>query len=79
MKGVRIIAGPAGQFGIYPVMIHAWKKLAPLESVSGVFERGGWNTPEMGEEQVEELHVKIGERAVANDFLARKLKPCCVK
>ena len=26
-------------------------------------------------EQVKELHAKIGELGVANDFLARKLKP----
>ena len=26
-------------------------------------------------EQVKDLHAKIGELAVANDFLARKLKP----
>jgi transposase len=31
--------------------------------------------PEIDEEQVKELHAKIGELAVANDFLERKLKP----
>ncbi|KUP94213.1 Transposase [Shimia marina] len=31
--------------------------------------------PEIDEEQVKELHAQIGELAVANDFLARKLKP----
>ena len=30
---------------------------------------------ETHEDQVKDLHVKIGELAVANDFLARKLKP----
>ena len=30
---------------------------------------------EVDDEQVKELHAKIGELAVANDFLARKLKP----
>ena len=38
-----------------------------------------WDTirkaPEVDEEQVKDLHAKIGELAVANDFLARKLKP----
>jgi hypothetical protein len=32
-------------------------------------------SPEIDEEQVKELHAKIGELAVANDFLSRKLKP----
>lgn len=55
-------------------MIHQWKR-ALLEGASGVFERGGRKAPEVDEEQVKDLHAKIGELAVANDFLARKLKP----
>jgi transposase len=59
-------------------MIHTWKR-ALLEGASGVFERGGKPRPEIDEEQVKELHAKIGELAVASDFLARKLKPWGVK
>ena len=51
------------------------RKRALLEGASGVFERGGRKMPEVDEEQVKDLHAKIGELAVANDFLARKLKP----
>ncbi|MBC7738217.1 MAG: hypothetical protein H7245_13605 [Candidatus Saccharibacteria bacterium] len=42
-----------------------------------IFERGGQAaaTAEVAEETVRDLHAKIGELAVANDFLARKLKP----
>ena len=50
-------------------------KTAMLEGASGVFERGIWKTPEVDEEQVKDLHVKLGELAVANDFLSRKLRP----
>jgi transposase len=46
-----------------------------LEGASGVFERGSRKALEVDEEQVKDLHAKIGELAVANDFLARKLKP----
>jgi len=55
-------------------MIRQWKR-ALLEGSSGVFERGSRKAPEADEEQVRDLHAKIGELAVANDFLARKLKP----
>ncbi len=48
-------------------LIHEWKR-APLEGWSGVFERGGRKKPEIDEEQVRELHAKIGELAVANSF-----------
>ena len=44
-----------------------------------MFERGGAEKSEIDEEQLKELHAKIGELAVANDFLSRKLKPWGVK
>jgi len=43
---------------------------------SGVFARGGKSREAVVDEAaVKELHAKIGELAVANDFLERKLKP----
>ena len=78
LKGEQTVADLASRFGVHPTMIHAWKK-ALLEGASGVFERGGTKKPEIDEEQLKELHAKIGELAVANDFLARKLKPWGVK
>nr|WP_245513710.1 IS3 family transposase [Antarcticimicrobium luteum] len=74
LKGEQTVAELASRFGVHPTMIHTWKR-ALLEGASGVFERGGRKAPEIDEEQVKELHAKIGELAVANDFLSRKLKP----
>tara|TARA_X000000950_G_C13824012_1_gene623162 strand:+ start:268 stop:561 length:294 start_codon:yes stop_codon:yes gene_type:complete len=78
LKGERTVAELATQFGVHPTMIHGWKR-ALLEGASGVFERGGKKAPEVDEEQMKELHAKIGELAVANDFLSRKLKPWGLK
>ena len=78
LKGEQTVAELASHFGVHPTMIHTWKK-ALLEGASGVFDRGGKKAPEIDEEQVKELHAKIGELAVANDFLSRKLKPWGVK
>ena len=40
-----------------------------------MFERGRRNKPGIDEEQVKELHARIGELAVTRSFLERKLKP----
>ena len=56
-------------------MIHQWKK-SLLEGAAGIFERGDRSAvAEVDEDTVRDLHTKIGELAVANDFLTRKLKP----
>jgi transposase len=73
-KGEETVSELASRFGVYPTMIHQWKR-ALLVGASGVFERSGRKAPELEEEQVKDLHAKIGEVAVANNFLARKLKP----
>ena len=75
LQGELTIAELATWFGVHPTMIHQWKR-ALLEGASGVFERGGKSRePAVDEAAVKELHAKIGELAVANDFLSRKLKP----
>lgn len=53
------VAELAGQFGAPPTMIHSWKR-ALLEGASGVFARAGRKPQEIDEEQVKELHAKIG-------------------
>ena len=66
----------AAEFGVHPPMIHQWKRLL-LEGAAGIFERAGKAVAaaEVSEETVRDLHAKIGELAVANDFLSKKLKP----
>ena len=71
LKGEETVSDLASRFGVHPTMIHQWKR-ALLEGASGVFERGGRKAPEVDEEQVKDLHAKIGELAVANDFFGQK-------
>lgn len=59
---------------MHPTIIHQWKR-ALLDGASGVFEREAGKKPAIDEEQVKELHAKLGELAVANSFLERNLKP----
>ncbi len=74
LTGEETVSELASRFEIHTTTIHQWKR-ALLEGASGVFERGSRKASEIDEEQVKDLHAKIGELAVANDFLARKLKP----
>jgi len=87
VKGERTVSEPAAEYGVHPTMIHQWSEplsaLGPrtmasalLEGASDIFERGGkTQAAEVDEQTVRSLHAKIGELAVANDFLSRKLKP----
>jgi transposase len=74
LKGEATASELASRFGVHPTMIHQWKR-ALLEGASGVFEHGARKATEIDEAQLKELHAKIGELAVANDFLERKLMP----
>lgn len=74
LKGEQTVAELAARFEVHPTLIHQWKK-ALLAGASGVFEKGAGKTPEVDAGTLRELHAKIGELAVANDFLSRKLKP----
>ncbi len=75
VKGERTVSELAAEYGVHPTMIHQWKK-ALLDGAADIFERGGRKlVVEVDEETVRSLHVKIGELAVANYFLSRKLRP----
>jgi transposase len=69
LKGEETVSELASPFGVHPTMIYKWK-WALLEGASGVFERGSRKAPEVDEEQVKDLHAKIGELAVANGRVA---------
>ncbi len=75
LKGEHTVSELATRFGVHPTMIHQWKR-ALLEGAADIFGRGARSKePEVDQATVKELHAKIGELAVANDFLERKLKP----
>ena len=76
LKGERTVSDPAAAYEVHPTIIHQRRK-ALLEGAAGIFERGGQAaaTAEITVDTVRDLHAKIGDLAVANDFFSRKLKP----
>lgn len=75
LKGERTVSESTAAFEVVPTMIHHWKK-ALLEGATGNLEREGKaaTSAVVTEDTVRDRHAKIGEMAVANDFLSRKLK-----
>ena len=72
IKGDRTVGELAGEYGVHPSQIHAWKK-ALLDGAAGVFESGSERDDKTNEIQVGELYRQIGQLKVENDFLARRL------
>ena len=74
LKGIKTIQQIAKEFDIHPVQVSEWKKKM-AEGAAGVFSSGNrTGGAEDFEREREGLHAKIGEQAVALDFLAKKSK-----
>ena len=68
IKGDRTIAQIAEQFDVHPNQVTAWK--AQLEGgAADVFGPGGGSAPPAPVIDVKQLHAKIGELTLENDFL----------
>ena len=68
IKGDRTIAQIAEQFDVHPNQVTTWK--AQLEGgAADVFGAGGSAAPTAPSVDVKQLHAKIGELALENDFL----------
>ena len=68
IKGDRTIAQLAEQFDVHPNQITTWK--AQLESsAADVFGAANGTAPAAPPVDVKQLHAKIGELTLENDFL----------
>ncbi len=70
LKGEGPVSELASEYGVHPTMIQQWKKTL-FEGAADIFERDGKKKAEVDEETVRSLDAKIGELAVANDFVQK--------
>jgi len=71
IKGDKTLAELAEQFDIHQNQIHEWKKQL-LDQADTVFG-SSQERKTADESQLKDLHAKIGELALENDFLAKAL------
>ena len=74
LKGSRTIQEIALEFAIHPVQVSEWKKTMAGNAALLFDPRASKATGENFEAERQRLHAKIGEQAVALDWLAKKSK-----
>jgi len=70
LKGESTVHELAARFEIHPNMVTQWKRQA-VERIADVFVSKADRREASGEEQIKELHAKIGQLTVERDFLAK--------
>ncbi len=73
LRGDKTIQEIAARHKVHPNQVSSWKRQA-LDGLGAVFSNGSNNARRDHESEVRDLHAKIGELTVVNDFLARGLK-----
>ncbi len=73
LRGDRTIQETAVRHKVHPNQVSTWKRQA-IDGLGKVFSKGADRARSGHEAEVKELHAKIGELTVVNDFLARGLK-----
>lgn len=68
LRGEKTLAELAEQFDVHPTQITQWKQQA-IENMAEVFDRGAGGS--VSEAELKELHAKIGQLTLENDFLGR--------
>jgi transposase-like protein len=73
LRGDRTIQEIAGRHKVHPNQVSTWKRQA-MDGLGAVFSNGPDKARMDHDDEVHDLHAKIGQLTVERDFLARGLK-----
>jgi transposase-like protein len=73
LRGDKTIQEIAGRHKVHPNQVSTWKRQA-MDGLGAVFSNGADKVHADHEDEVHDLHAKIGQLTVERDFLARGLK-----
>jgi len=72
IRGDKTISEIASQFGVHPNQVSSWKKIA-LDNLESLFAGNHAAFSDHHDEEIKNLHAKIGELTVERDFLSNAL------
>lgn len=73
LRGDKTVQEIAGKYKVHPNQVSSWKRQA-IDGLGEVFSNGTDRERQDHENEVRDLHAKIGELTVERDFLSRGLK-----
>ena len=73
LRGDKTIQEIAGRHKVHPNQVSAWKRQA-MDGLGAVFSNGPDKVRMDHDDEVHDLHAKIGQLTVERDFLAKGLK-----
>ena len=74
LRGELTLAEISKKYDVHPNMIRTWKKQVAQEAAQ-LFARGASKTQQASDEQIKELHAKIGQLTIEKDCLKKGLEP----
>lgn len=70
IRGEQTLSDLAARYEVHPNMITTWKRQA-IENMAAAFSGAAERCNKANDDQIKDLHAKIGQLTVERDFLAK--------